>query len=336
VRSASPLRPCALAAAVLVVSAACAGTAEAPSAARLDAGRGGQAAVARNETASSALAELAALADDDMVRVPAGSFVRGHTPAERNDESPPHTVQMRAFSIDRTLVTRGAFARFVWATGYATTAEQRGYGMGSREGMADWEWERVPHASWRRPFIEEDEDSRGFGRADAPVVMVSWHDAVAFCAHAGKRLPTEAEWEYAMRAGSSGTRYPWGDVPERDGKLALNFWQGASHRHNLRQDGFVYVSPVKAFAPNAWGIHDPVGNVWQWTADWYSPATYAIDAAKGTVANPGGPETGKARVLRGGSWWCGACTCEGNGLYYRGKADPDAAFNNNGFRCAAD
>jgi formylglycine-generating enzyme required for sulfatase activity len=136
-----------------------------------------------------------------------------------------------------------------------------------------------------------------------------------------------------MRAGSSRTRYPWGNAPEREGKLALNFWQGTSHKSNLRTDGYVYVSPVTAFPPNAWGIFDPVGNAWQWTLDYYAPDTYARAAEHAPVTDPTGPDTGKTRVLRGGSWWCGACTCEGNGLFYRGKGDPEAPFNNNGFRC---
>src|SRR4030095_10951645 len=171
-----------------------------------------------------------------------------------------------------------------------------------------------------------------FLRDDAPVVMVSWFDAVAYCAHRDARLPTEAEWEDAMRAGAS-SRFPWGEEPTRDNKLGLNFWQGVSHRANLREDGFVYVSPVRAFLPNAWGLYDPVGHVWQWVLDVYAPDTYARTAAAGEAANPRGPSTGTMRVLRGGSWWCGTCTCEGYGLYYRGKSDPHAAFNNNGFRC---
>ena len=271
----------------------------------------------------------------EMVYVKPGAFVRGHTHGRR-DESPPHRVAVHGFYLDATLVTRKAFAAFVDHTRYVTTAESLGYGIASEEGMDDWAWQRVPHASWRRPFVRETADTAVFFRDDAPVVMVSWDDADAYCRYVGKRLPTEAEWEYAMRAGRSATRYPWGDEPEHNGTLALNFWQGTSHHKNLRRDGYVYVSPVRAFAPNDWGIFDPVGNVWQWTADFYAVDTYAYAAAMGGATDPQGPEIGAERVLRGGSWWCGACTCEGNGLFYRGHAKSKAPFNNNGFRCARD
>ena len=275
-----------------------------------------------------------------MVPIPAGSFVRGRAQSDRPDEVPPHRVRLHAFFMDETLVTRTDFVRFVTATGYRTTAEKQGVGVGSQEGMNDWEWERIPGASWRRPFWEDTKDTPAFLHADAPVAMVSFFDAQAYCAHYGKRLPTEAEWEYAMRAGSKDTRYPWGESPERQpGVFGLNFWQGASHRQNLRLDGYVYVSPVRAYPPNAWGIYDPVGNLWQWTADWYAEDTYATlarTAGAGEVVDPQGPSHGQKRVARGGSWWCGACTCEGNGLFYRGKAAPSAVFNNNGFRCVRD
>ncbi len=236
--------------------------------------------------------------------------------------------------MDETLVTREAFDFFVAATGYVTTADRNGFGVGASEGMDDWEWERIPGASYRRPFWEMTEDNASFLRPDAPVVMVSFDDARAYCAFLGKRLPTEAEWEYAMRANSMETRYPWGDDPMRNGVYGLNFWQGDSHQKNDRLDGWVYVSPVKAYSPNAWGLYDPIGNVWQWTGDWYSNSAYAAAAAQGAVQDPAGPKTGTLRVVRGGSWWCGACTCEGNGLFYRGKSLPEAAFNNVGFRCA--
>jgi formylglycine-generating enzyme len=287
----------------------------------------------------------AVLLGDGMVRIPAGTFTQGHDDAERADEGPAHIVDISTFDIDATLVTRKDFSQFVEAAHYVTTAEKLGAGIGSQEGMDDWAWERIPHASWRRPFVhqnvgEENADERAFLADDAPVVMVSWDDANAYCTHFAKRLPTEAEWEYAMRAGSNGTRYPWGDDPKVDGRYRLNFWQGPSHHENLRSDGFVYVSPVRAFPPNAFGIYDAVGNVWQWTADVYAADAYgaATSHKKNSepVLDPTGPVSGKERVLRGGSWWCGACTCEGNGLFYRGKADPEAPFNNNGFRCARD
>lgn len=275
-----------------------------------------------------------------MVAIPAGSFVRGRSHSDRPDELPRHRVRVHAFFMDATLVTRADFVRFVAATGYRTTAEKQGYGIGAQEGMNDWEWERIPGASFRRPFWEDTPDTPAFLRDDAPVVMVSYADAQAYCAHHGKRLPTEAEWEYAMRAGRMASRYPWGDEPERKpGVYGLNFWQGASHRKNLRLDGHVYVSPVRAYPPNAWGIYDAVGNLWQWTSDWYAEDTYAKlarAAAGGEVVDPQGPTQGERRVVRGGSWWCGACTCEGNGLYYRGKSAPTAVYNNIGFRCVRD
>ncbi len=283
-------------------------------------------------------------AAEELVSLPAGDFVQGRDDGPRNDERPAHAVHVARFSIERTLVTREAFARFVAKTGYVTTADRLGFGMASREGMDDWAWERVPHASFRAPFIADTPGREAFLVPSAPAVMTSHEDAVAYCTHLGMRLPTESEWEYAMRAGSSETRYPWGPSPMHDGRPGLNYWQGESHHKNDLEDGFLYVSPVRAFPPNAWGIHDPVGNVWQWTADVYNPLAYA--KAKAGLAGdeaidavlrdaPDFPrQKRQERVLRGGSWWCGACTCEGNGLFYRGHAEPTAVFNNNGFRCA--
>lgn len=273
--------------------------------------------------APARLAAPEASAVEGPVCVPGGEFVRGRVHAARRDERGPRAVRVGAFCLDRTLVTRAQFGRFVAAAAHVTDAERRGYGVESVEGMLDWEWRRAPRASWRRPFTTLDPDTRGFLRDDAPAVMVSWHDASAYCAWRRGRLPTEAEWEYAMRAGSRGTRFPWGDeLTGPDGRPRINRWEGASHARNERGDGYVYVSPVRAFAPNAWGFYDPAGNVWQWTADTYE-----------TGGDAGAPPE---RVLRGGSWWCAACTCEGYGLWYRGHARERAAFSNNGFRCAYD
>jgi formylglycine-generating enzyme len=268
-----------------------------------------------------------------VVLVPEGGFVEGRLGSDRADEGPPHEVRLHAFYMDATLVTRQAFARFVAETGYQTSAERLGFGMESWDGMDDWKWNSVPNASWRQPLPVGTPGVEAFMRDDAPVVMISFDDAETYCAHLHKRLPTEAEWEYAMRAGST-ARFPWGDsVTYADGSYALNFFQGTSHKKNLVKDGYLYVSPVRAFPPNRWGIYDPVGNVWQWTSDYYASDTYARLAARGPTLDPPGPSQGEKRVVRGGSWWCGACTCEGYGLFYRGKASPSAPFNNNGFRC---
>jgi formylglycine-generating enzyme required for sulfatase activity len=270
-----------------------------------------------------------------MVRIPAGSFFQGRDHS-RPDEAPRHEVQVDAFLMDETLVTFEAFARFADETHFRTDAEERGFGMVAVEGMKDWTWDRVKGATFRAPFGPE--RARELSpRPDDPVSMVSWNDAVAYCRHLGKRLPTEAEWEYAMRAGRSGTRFPWGDQPQLpDGGWGLNFWQGADHGHNDRADGYLYHSPVRAFPPNAWGLYDPAGNLWQWVADYYSPTAYAEASQAGLAHNPRGPAEGIQRVARGGSWWCSEHTCSGFGLFYRGKNRPDVPFNNNGFRCAAD
>ncbi len=282
------------------------------------------------------LAPATALAQDDTRCVPAGVLTRGRARTTRPDERPPHSVSVSAFCMDATLVTRASFARFASSTGYVTDAERAGYGVVSYEGFNDWAWQHLPHGSWRAPTGVDNDDTRSFLRDDAPAVMVTWNDAVAYCAWRRGRLPTEAEWEYAMRAGSYGTRFPWGDSPlDASGRPRINYWQGRSHAHNDRLDGWVYVSPVRAFAPNAWGFYDPAGNVWQWTADLYRRETYA-DTALGHDAHS--PDAGARvqRVVRGGSWWCGQGTCDGFGLWYRGHNEPESAFSNLGFRCAYD
>jgi len=268
----------------------------------------------------------------ELVSVPAGSFVLGHDGGPA-DQSPPHTVTLAAFRIERTLVTVDAFAAFIAATGYVTSAEARGTGKTSILGMDDWEWREVAGLSWRAPWGADNSRFIPY-RGDMPVTMVSWLDADAYCRWRGRRLPTEAEWEYAMRAGAT-TRFPWGDdVVLADGRPRLNHWEGRTHHENSRADGWVYLSPTHTYPPNRWGIDDPAGNVWQWVADWYAADTFAVDA--GGVTNPRGPDHGTLKVARGGSWWCSAGTCHGYGLVTRGKTRPEASFSNNGFRCAAD
>ncbi|MCB9732449.1 MAG: SUMF1/EgtB/PvdO family nonheme iron enzyme [Deltaproteobacteria bacterium] len=275
--------------------------------------------------------------DADLIAIPAGRFVLGHdgATADLTDEGPAHVVVLDAFELERTLVTVAAFRAFVAATGYVTSAERAGFGKTSVVGMKDWAWKTVRGASWRAPWGEETPRVAP-QRDDLPVTMVSWDDADAYCRWRGRRLPTEAEWEYAMRAGAT-TRFPWGDSPTRpDGRPGLNYWEGRTHEENLARDGWVYASPVETYPPNRWGLHDPAGNVWQWVSDWYARDAYAQDAAAHPegVRNPQGPVSGVFKVARGGSWWCSARSCHAYGLVTRGKTRPDAAFSNNGFRCA--
>lgn len=303
---------------------------------------------ATQRDASAAIdAGAPALGRSSAVCLRAGTLDRGRARSARVDERPAHTVPVAAFCIDPTLVTRAQFAQFVARTQHRTDAERGTIAMESLEGFGDWEWQRVAHGNWRRPFSVENDDTRAFLRDDAPVVMVSLDDAEAYCRWLGGAVPTEIEWEYAMRAGSAGTRYPWGNSPtDAQGRPRLNYWQGASHERNERLDGHVYVSPVRAFAPNAWGLYDPVGNVWQWTADAYDRATYAQTAreiAADAGLDPrriflppsadGGAGYAGQYVVRGGSWWCAQCTCEGYGLWYRGHNVRRTAFSNLGFRC---
>ena len=266
---------------------------------------------------------------DGMVALPAGTFTMGHDGAERFDEKPAHLVTLSAFAMDETLVTVAAFRTWVEQSAYVTSAERLGYAMVAVEGMKDWKWEAVQGANWRQPWGPAHADlAQG---DDHPVTSVSWIDANAYCLAHDKRLPTEAEWDYAMRAGSN-ARYPWGDSTRwPDGTFGLNNWQGINHARNLATDGWRYTSPVRAYPPNAWGLYDAVGNVWQFTADWYGADTFATDAAG--VVNPTGPATGWARVARGGSWWCSDSTCGAFGLWDRGKQHPMAPYPNNGFRC---
>jgi sulfatase modifying factor 1 len=269
----------------------------------------------------------------DMIAIPAGSFTMGRVSYANPEEGPPHEVRLSAFALDATLVTVADFRAWVEESGYRTAAEQQGYGMVSTEGMAEYEWTRTAGASFRAPFGPERAEL--VPPDDHPATMLAWVDADAFCRVRGKRLPTEAEWEYAMRAGAEGTRFPWGDDPfGPDGEPRLNFWQGRDHRVADVQDGYLYTSPVRAYPPNAWGVYDVAGNVWQFTADWYSPDTYTLDQAG--VTDPKGPPDGWARVARGGSWWCSATACSAYGLFARGKQHPEAPYANNGFRCAAD
>lgn len=266
-----------------------------------------------------------------MVYVPGGEFEMGSTDGEP-DERPVHTVQVDAFFMDEHEVTNAQFRAFVEATGYATEAERWGWSLvfapDDREGQrvpgAEW-WLKVDGADWRHPRGPE---SMIEGRDAYPVVQVSWNDAAAYATWAGKRLPTEAEWEFAARAGSAG-QHPWGDGPVAE---HANTWLGEFPDDPVDADGFVGLAPVKQYPPNALGLYDIAGNVWEWCGDWYHAAYYA----NGPESNPRGPESGVEKVMRGGSWLCSPSYCHGFRITHRNRSTPDSGLDNIGFRCAAD
>lgn len=291
-------------------------------------------------------------AESRMVRLKGGSFLMGTTTvghshhgngqgsraSARNvtdpshavgdeDERPAHRVTLSPFYIDTTEVTNAEFAHFVELTGYKTDAERHSSSWVFERGMKDWEL--VEGADWRHP---QGPDSTIADRLDHPVVNVSWNDAAAYAAWAGKRLPTEAEWEYAARGGREGEIYPWGNELKPEGKPAANFWQGTWPDNNTLEDGFYYTAPAMSFSPNGFNLYGMIGNVWEWTADWYLEDYYKRSPAK----DPKGPATGEMRVARGGSWFCSENYCGAYRVGFRGKSPQDASFNNVGFRCAKD
>ncbi len=307
-----------------------------------------------------------------MVWIPAGEFMMGSDsadawPAERGE----HRVSVDGFWIDPTEVTNAQFAKFVEATDYVTTAEKKPDWEELRkqvppgtpkppeetlvaaslvftptdmpvplDNAGQW-WSWMPAADWKHP---NGPNSTIDGKADHPVVHVSWDDAVAYCRWAGKRLPTEAEWEYAARGGLDRKRYPWGEEKISDVKPQCNFWQGQFPYLNTKQDGFVTTAPVKTFAANGYGVHDSGGNVWEWCSDWYRPDTYALQISRAEgkpLDNPTGPEKShdpnepyaEKRVHRGGSFLCNDSYCSSYRCSARRGTTPDSSMNHLGFRC---
>lgn len=279
----------------------------------------------------------------EQAQVPSGTFLMGDSSGDENvgdGETPQHPVTVSAFSIDVTPVTNDAFAAFVDATGYRTEAEVFGYSAVFHSAVtapvADvvgippqtpW-WRGVRGADWRRPGGA---GSSVDGLGDHPVVHVSWNDAMAYCAWAGRRLPTEAEWEFAARGGIEGAKYPWGDAEVDEGGWRANIFQGEFPTRNTADDGWATTAPVRSFAPNGFGLWQAVGNVWEWCADWFSPRTYV----RSSPLDPVGPSAGSARVLRGGSYLCHLSYCNRYRNSARSQNTPDSSMGNAGFRTVA-
>lgn len=255
-------------------------------------------------------------------------------------ESPRHRVVLDPFQMAAHCVTNAQYATFVRATGYRTIAEHVGssfvfggflpddFSPTRGVAAAPW-WREVPAASWKQP---EGEGSDIDDRMDHPVVHVSWHDAMAFCAWSGTRLPTEAEWEFAARGGRSGARFPWGDDLEPNGEHRMNVFQGSFPSHNTAEDGWAGTCPVATFPPNDFGLWEMTGNVWEWCADWFSAETYGSSP----VDNPRGPGSGTRRVMRGGSYLCHESYCRRYRVDARSSNTPDSSAGNIGFRVARD
>jgi sulfatase modifying factor 1 len=286
--------------------------------------------------------ERSAASTRGQVRIPGGSSEIGDAFNEgyaTDGEVPVHDVALPDFHMDAVTVTNAAFATFSKATGYVTDAEDLGISavfhlafsgdrrhlVGSATGTP-W-WLVVSGANWRAPEGPGSDVSK---RSSHPVVHVSWNDAQAYCAWAGKRLPTEAEWEYAARGGLTRRRFAWGDDLTPRGRWMCNIWQGRFPTINTLDDGHLTTAPVKSYRPNGYGLWNTAGNVWEWCSDWFDSDYYA----SAPTGSPSGPETGQNRVMRGGSYLCHDSYCNRYRVAARSSNTPDSAAANIGFRCA--
>jgi sulfatase modifying factor 1 len=302
-----------------------------------------------------------------MVWVPGGEFTMGGLEGDREarpDEYPAHNVQVTGFWMDATEITNAEFKKFVDATGYVTTGEKKPewaelqkqvppgtpkphdsllvaacmvFTTAKTDNLNDWSqwWEWVPAASWKNP---QGPKSSIEGKDDYPVVQISWDDAVAYLNWAGKRLPSEAEWEFAARGGKVGAMFPWGD--DKNITLCANTWNGKFPEYNTKEDGFERSAPVKSFKPNGYGLYDMGGNVWEWTADLYNTDYYNECKRNGLLTNPTGatisydPANPYAiqRVQRGGSFLCNPSYCSSYRASARMHSSPDTGQDHVGFR----
>ena len=306
----------------------------------------------------------AAETPEGMVWIPGGEFTMGSEhPEAWPNEAPEHRVRVDGFWMDTHEVTNAEFAEFVEETGHVTTAEVAPsleeimaqappgtppppeellvpgslvFVMPDGNG-APGEWRWVPGADWRHP---EGPGSSIEERMDHPVVHVSWEDAAAYAEWAGKRLPTEAEREYAARGGLEGKRFVWGDEPPTDTRIFANIWQGRFPLENTAADGQERTAPAGSFEPNGYGLYDMAGNVWEWCADWYRPDWHAQKAGEEVVENPQGPSASEGpepqRVIKGGSFLCHASYCASYRPSARQGQAIDTGTSHVGFRCVKD
>lgn len=308
----------------------------------------------------------------DMAWIPGGTFsMGGINPTgmtdggmeAMDDARPVHRVFVDGFYMDKTEVTNAEFAKFVKATGYITVAEQKPTaaefpGVPAEDlvagsvvftppdhkvqlnDLSQW-WSYQKGADWRHP-LGPGSDLKG--KENYPVVQVCWEDAAAYAKWAGKRLPTEAEWEFAARGGKAGDLYPWGNQLKQEGRWMANTFQGSFPDHDNAEDGETGLGPVKKYPANAYGLYDMAGNAWEWCADWYRNDYYNSFSPNTVAHNPKGPansldpqEPGqKKKVQRGGSFLCTDQYCTRYMVGSRGKGEYRSSTNHVGFRCVQD
>jgi sulfatase modifying factor 1 len=307
---------------------------------------------------------------EGMIWIEGGEFLMGANDDEgRPDEYPQHKVKLNGFWMDATEVTNAQFKAFIDATGYITTAERKpdweelkkqlpagtpkpdesllvaaslvftppSQPISLNDAAQWWSWK--PGASWKHP---QGPGSNIEGKDNYPVVHISWDDAMAYCKWSGKRLPSEAEWEYAARGGQQ-TKYFWGNEDPEKGNPKANTWQGTFPNKNTGWDKFIGSAPVKSFGANKYGLFDIAGNVWEWCSDWYRPDYFETIKSQ-TTQSPAGPSSGydpmeptvPKRVVRGGSFMCHASYCKGYRVTSRMKTSPDTGLEHTGFRCVKD